>query len=93
MTPLQGMGIELEFDPGPIVKGSNPHRCQIDALPRWCGTRLPFVLEAVRLVRANAPARRAAHRLRRSAFPLFCYLVCGDLEGVCRGACLFVCTC
>ena len=56
MTPLQGMGIELEFEPGPVVRDPIRTDAQIDALACLVPERdVPFVLEAVRLVRANAP--------------------------------------
>ena len=57
MTPLQGMGIALEFEPGPIVRDPIRTDTQIDALPALVPERdVPFVLEAVRLC---APMRRA----------------------------------
>src|SRR5580700_2247686 len=54
MTPLQGMGIALEFEPGPVV--ATPIRTleQVQALPALMPERdVPFVLDAVELVRAN----------------------------------------
>jgi len=78
MTPLQGMGIELEFDPGPIVKDPIRTDAQIDALPALVPERdVPFVLEAVRLVRANAPRGVPLIGFAGAPFTLFCYLVCG----------------
>ena len=48
---------------------------------------VPFVLESIRLVRAGAAARRAAHRLRRRAVhALVLSRVRPALEGICRGA-------
>ncbi|HEY4873254.1 MAG TPA: uroporphyrinogen decarboxylase [Steroidobacteraceae bacterium] len=78
MTPLQGMGIELEFDPGPIVRYPIRSDAQIDALPALLPERdVPFVLEAVRLVRANAPRGVPLIGFAGAPFTLFCYLVCG----------------
>ena len=68
MTPLQGMGMDLTFEPGPVVREPIRTDAQIDALPRaGAGAR-----RAVR-ARDDPPgarqraARRAAHRLRRRA--------------------------
>ena len=78
MTPLQGMGIALEFEPGPIVRDPIRTDAQIDALPALVPERdVPFVLEAVRLVRANAPRAVPLIGFAGAPFTLFCYLVCG----------------
>src|ERR1700683_3380199 len=78
MTPLQGMGIELEFDPGPIVREPIRSDAQIDALPALLPERdVPFVLETIRLVRANAPRAVPLIGFAGAPFTLFCYLVCG----------------
>jgi len=78
MTPLQGMGIELAFEPGPIVRDPIRTDEQIDALPALVPERdVPFVLEAVRLVRANAPRAIPLIGFAGAPFTLFCYLVCG----------------
>ena len=78
MTPLQGMGIALEFEPGPIVRDPIRTDAQIDALPALRPERdVSFVLEAVRLVRANAPRSVPLIGFAGAPFTLFCYLVCG----------------
>jgi uroporphyrinogen decarboxylase len=78
MTPLQGMGIELEFEPGPVVRDPIRTDAQIDALACLVPERdVPFVLEAVRLVRANAPRAVPLIGFAGAPFTLFCYLVCG----------------
>jgi uroporphyrinogen decarboxylase len=78
MTPLQGMGIALEFEPGPIVRDPIRTDAQIDALPALVPERdVPFVLEAVRLVRANVPRAVPLIGFAGAPFTLFCYLVCG----------------
>src|SRR6201997_1414158 len=33
MTPLQGMGVQLSFEPGPVVREALRSRAQIEALP------------------------------------------------------------
>src|SRR5580693_7288347 len=56
MTPLQGMGIPLTFEPGPVVATPIRSLGQVQALPALNPERdVPFVLDAVKLVRANAP--------------------------------------
>jgi uroporphyrinogen decarboxylase len=78
MTPLQGMGIELKFEPGPVVHEPIRTDAQIDALPQLVPERdVPFVLQAVRLVRANAPRGVPLIGFAGAPFTLFCYLVCG----------------
>jgi uroporphyrinogen decarboxylase len=78
MTPLQGMGIELEFEPGPIVRDPIRSDAQIDALAALLPERdVPFVLETIRLVRANAPRAVPLIGFAGAPFTLFCYLVCG----------------
>src|SRR5580658_4285309 len=54
MTPLQGMGIALTFEPGPVVREPIRSLAQIEALPELEPARdVPFVLDSVRLVRAG----------------------------------------
>jgi len=78
MTPLQGMGIALEFEPGPVVREPIRTAAQVDALPSLAPERdVPFVLEAVRLARAGAPRGVPLIGFAGAPFTLFCYLVCG----------------
>src|SRR3982074_2451168 len=57
MTPLQGMGVDLTFEPGPVVREPIRTDAQIDALPALVAQRdVPFVRPTTRLVRANLPA-------------------------------------
>jgi uroporphyrinogen decarboxylase len=78
MTPLQGMGIELTFEPGPIVRSPLRTRAQIEALPALEPARdVPFVLESVRLVRQGLPPGVPLIGFAGAPFTLFCYLVCG----------------
>lgn len=78
MTPLEGMGVGLDFDPGPVLE--RPIRSAAEArslrpLDPEEGT--PFVLEAVRQVRAELPHDRALIGFAGAPFTLFCYLVQG----------------
>lgn len=78
MTPLQGMGIELSFEPGPVVAKPIRTDAQIEALPPLVAERdVPFVLETIRLVRAGAPRGTPLIGFAGAPFTLMCYLVCG----------------
>jgi uroporphyrinogen decarboxylase len=78
MTPLQGMGIALEFAPGPVVREPIRTLAQIEALPPLVPERdVPFVMESVRLVRANVPRGAPLIGFAGGPFTLMCYLVCG----------------
>ncbi|HEY1491786.1 MAG TPA: uroporphyrinogen decarboxylase [Steroidobacteraceae bacterium] len=78
MTPLQGMGIDLTFEPGPVVRTPIRTDAQIDALPALVPARdVPFVLETIRLVRAGVPRATPLIGFAGGPFTLMCYLVCG----------------
>ncbi|MGH8267705.1 MAG: uroporphyrinogen decarboxylase [Steroidobacteraceae bacterium] len=78
MTPIQGMGVGLSFEPGPVVREPIRTAAQIAALPPLVpGRDVPFVLETVRLVRASLPRRTALIGFAGAPFTLLCYLVCG----------------
>lgn len=78
MTPLEGMGVALDFRPGPVILEPVRSAARAKAL------RLPdpeehtaFVLEALRIVRAELPSDRALIAFAGAPFTLFCYLVEG----------------
>ena len=78
MTPLQGMGVALSFEPGPVVKEPIRSAAQIEALPQLLPARdVPFVLETVRLVRAGLPPAVPLIGFAGAPFTLLCYLVSG----------------
>jgi uroporphyrinogen decarboxylase len=78
MTPLQGMGVTIDFAPGPIVSQPIRTDAQIDALPPLVPTRdVPFVMETVRLVRTNVPRGAPLIGFAGGPFTLFCYMVSG----------------
>lgn len=78
MTPIQGMGIALDFEPGPVVREPIRTREQIELLPELVPERdVPFVMESVRLVRANVPRGAPLIGFAGAPFTLLCYLVCG----------------
>ena len=78
MTPLEGMGVGLDFDPGPILE--KPIRSAADARtvrPLDPEEHTPFVLESIRRVRAELSPDRALIGFAGAPFTLFCYLVQG----------------
>lgn len=78
MTPLQGMGIGVEFAPGPIVREPIRSMKQIEALPELVPERdVPYVMESVRLVRAGVPRGVPVIGFAGGPFTLLCYLVGG----------------
>ena len=81
MTPLQGMGVDLTFDPGPVVREPVRTEAAIDGLRALePGRDVPFVLESIRLIRAAAPRGVPLIGFAGGPFTLFCYLVCGRPE-------------
>jgi uroporphyrinogen decarboxylase len=78
MTPLQGMGVELGFEPAPVVRQPIRSDAQIEALPQLVAARdVPFVLEAIRQVRASLARSVPLIGFAGAPFTLLCYLVCG----------------
>jgi uroporphyrinogen decarboxylase len=78
MTPLQGMGVDLSFEPGPVVRAPVRTDAQIDALPPLVPERdVPFVLESIKLIRPNVPRGAPLIGFAGGPFTLMCYLVCG----------------
>lgn len=78
MTPLEGMGLELEFAPGPVI--SNPVRsaADVDAL-RVADPHetVPFVMEAIRILRRELPSSAPLIGFAGAPFTTFCYAVEG----------------
>jgi uroporphyrinogen decarboxylase len=78
MTPLQGMGVDLSFEPGPVVSEPIRTDAAIDALAELVPERdVPFVLESIRLVRAGLPPGVPLIGFAGGPLTLLCYLVCG----------------
>ncbi len=78
MTPLQGMGVDIEFSPGPVVAEPIRSQKQVDALRRLVPEQdVPFVMESIRMVREGLPANVPLIGFAGSPFTLFCYLVSG----------------
>ena len=78
MTPLQGMGVGLTFEPAPVVREPIRTAAQIAALPALEPSRdVPFVLETIRQVRGSVPRGVPLIGFAGAPFTLLCYLVCG----------------
>lgn len=78
MTPLQGMGIDLSFEPGPVVRNPIRTDAAIDGLAKLAPERdVPFVLESIRMVRAGLPTGVPLIGFAGGPFTLLCYLICG----------------
>ena len=78
MTPLEGMGVGLDFDPGPVIESPVRSAEQVRALrPLDAEEHTGFVLEAIRIVRAELSGDRAVIGFAGAPFTLFCYLVQG----------------
>ncbi len=79
MTPVEGMGVALDFAPGPVVESPVRSRRQVDALripdPE---ESVPFVLETVRILSRELPASAPLIGFAGAPFTLFCYLVQGQ---------------
>ena len=78
MTPVEGMGIELEFDPGPVIE--NPVRSPADVnrlriADPW--ESVPFVMETIGILRKELPASAPLIGFAGAPWTLFCYAVEG----------------
>src|SRR5579863_4268713 len=78
MTPVQGMGVDLTFEPGPVVRTPIRTIAQIESLPDLIPERdVPFVLDSIRLIRASLPRGTPLIGFAGGPFTLLCYLVSG----------------
>ena len=80
MLPLEPMGVSLEIQPevGPIIHNPIRSRADVDALRTIDpATDLAFVVDAIRMVRAELDGRQAVIGFAGSPFTLACYLVEG----------------
>jgi len=78
MTPVEGMGIELDFAPGPVV--GNPVRTPEDVerlrvADPW--ETVPFVMETIGLLRQELPITAPLIGFAGAPWTLFCYAVEG----------------
>ncbi len=78
MTPLEGMGVSLRFAPGPVIDDPVRSPSQARTLrPLDAEEHVPFVTEAISLVRSELSHDRAVIGFAGAPFTLFCYLVEG----------------
>jgi len=78
MTPVEGMGIELEFEPGPVI--GNPVRSAADVDRLRIADPLetvPFVMETIRILRRELPESAPLIGFAGAPWTLFCYVVEG----------------
>jgi uroporphyrinogen decarboxylase len=77
MSPLPAIGVDFEFDPGPVV--ANPIRtaADLERLHAPEGTPAPEVIEALGLVRRELPATTALLGFCGAPWTLAAYLVEG----------------
>jgi uroporphyrinogen decarboxylase len=78
MTPLEGMGVGLDFAPGPVLDHPIRSEADVAALRTLAPEEhVGFVLETLRLVRAELRRDAALIGFAGAPFTLFCYLVEG----------------
>ncbi len=78
MTPVEGMGIELEFDPGPVIDNPVRSPADVDRLrvaDPW--ETVPFVMETIGILRKELPASAPLIGFAGAPWTLFCYAVEG----------------
>ncbi|MDF1555499.1 MAG: uroporphyrinogen decarboxylase [Deferrisomatales bacterium] len=77
MIPLEGMGCEVEFNPGPVMEPIRT-RAAVDAL-RICNPEedVPFVLDAVRMIRRELAGKVPLIGFSGAPFTLAAYMVEG----------------
>ena len=78
MTPLEGMGLELEFAPGPVI--DNPVRSAADVEQLRVADpdeTVPFVMETIRILRRELPASAPLIGFAGAPFTTYCYAVEG----------------
>jgi uroporphyrinogen decarboxylase len=79
MTPLEGMGIGLAFEPGPVVAEPVRTVAAVESLrildPE---AAVPFVLETIRILSRELPPSAPLIGFAGAPFTLFCYLVQGS---------------
>lgn len=79
MTPLEGMGFELEFAPGPIIANPARSAADVDAL-RVADPHetVPFVMETIRILRRELPPSAPLIGFAGAPFTTYCYAVEGS---------------
>ena len=79
MTPLEGIGIDLTFSPGPVVGNPVRSASDVESLRSFIAQEaVPFVLETIRILRRELPASAPLIGFAGAPFTLFCYVVEGS---------------
>ena len=79
LLPLEALGCQMTFSPGPKLAEPVRTRAQVDALvPRPSAECLPFVAEAIRLLRRELDGRTPVIGFCGAPFTLAAYLVQGE---------------
>ena len=78
MTPLEALGVDIAFSPGPHVAEPLRTPAQIEALRLPDGPIAPFVGDALRLVRAELPAQVGLIGFAGAPLTLAAYLIEGS---------------
>jgi uroporphyrinogen decarboxylase len=79
MTPLEGMGIDLDFDPGPVIRNPVRSAADVDALRVGDPEEsVPFVLETIRILRRELPKSAPLIGFAGAPFTTYCYTVEGS---------------
>ena len=78
MIGVQGLGIEVEFNPGPVVASPIRSAEAVSALQsKEPAEFAPFVMETIKILRKELPASVPLIGFAGAPFTLFCYLVEG----------------
>jgi uroporphyrinogen decarboxylase len=78
MTPLEGMGLSLEFAPGPVIDNPVRSAADVDALRvADPDETVPFVLETIRILRRELPPSAPLIGFAGAPFTTYCYAVEG----------------
>jgi uroporphyrinogen decarboxylase len=77
MSPLPALGIEFDFDPGPVVAEPIRDAAAIERLQRPADAMAPEVMQALRLTRAALPPTTALLGFCGAPWTLAAYLVEG----------------
>jgi uroporphyrinogen decarboxylase len=79
LLPLEALGCRMTFNPGPKLADPVRTRAQVDALtPRPAAEVVPYVGEAIRLLRAELDGRTPVIGFCGAPFTLAAYLVQGE---------------
>jgi len=78
MTPVEGMGISLDFDPGPVIANPVSTPADVDRL-RVADPEetVPFVMETIRILHRELPPSAPLIGFAGAPWTLFCYVVEG----------------